>query len=104
MAVDKALELVVRKVEKGERLKPEDLAVLTIAVVRDMSRRIDETNKRIDLLADSLNARITELDERLNRRIAELDERLNRRIDLLDEKLSKRIDETNKRIDGTNKR
>ncbi len=77
-AIDKALEVVVKKVERGERLRPEDLAVLTIAAVRELNRRIDETNRRIDELAQSLNARIDAAVAELNRR----------------------IDETNKRIDG----
>ncbi|MEM4875400.1 MAG: hypothetical protein QW394_08880, partial [Thermofilaceae archaeon] len=87
LALDKSLEIIVRKMEKGERLKAEDLAVLTIAVVRDLSRRIDETNRRID----ETNKRIDALADSLNTRISELDERLNRRIDMLDEKLGGRI-------------
>jgi methyl-accepting chemotaxis protein len=74
VAINKALEVVVKKVERGERLRAEGLAVLTIAAVRELSKRIDETNKRID--------------------------ETNRRIDELADTLNRRIDETNKRIDA----
>lgn len=75
--LDKSLD-VVKKLEKGEKLRTEDLVVLALAMFREQNRRIDETNKRIDSLADSLN----------------------KRIDALADSLNKRIDETNKRIDS----
>ena len=50
----------------------------------DQSRRIDETNKRIDAVRDELVQRIDET---------------NKRIDGVRDELVKRIDETNKRMD-----
>ena len=59
----------------------------------DQSRRIDETNKRIDGVRDELAKRIDGVRDELVKRI-----------DGVRDALVKRIDETNKRIDETNKR
>ncbi|MFN3594102.1 MAG: coiled-coil domain-containing protein [Thiobacillaceae bacterium] len=61
----------------------------------DQSRRIDETNQRIDKVHDDLLARIDKVHDDLLARIDET----NRRIDKVHDDLLARIDETNRRID-----
>ena len=67
--------------EENKEIKNRRLDDVNIHLA-DQSRRINETNKRIDSVREELNARIDSVREELN----------------------KRIDETNKRIDETNKR
>lgn len=64
----------------------------------DQSRRIDETNQRIDKVHDDLLARIDET----NRRIDKVHDDLLTRIDKIHDDLLARIDVTNQRIDATN--
>ena len=61
----------------------------------DQSRRIDETNKRIDGMRDELAKRIDGVRDELVKRIDGVRDALVKRID----ETKKRIDETNKRID-----
>ncbi|OIQ03250.1 MAG: hypothetical protein AUK55_00275 [Syntrophobacteraceae bacterium CG2_30_61_12] len=70
----------------------------------DQSRRIDETNKRIDGMRDELAKRIDGVRDELVKRIDGVRDELVKRIDGVRDALVKRIDETNKRIDETNKR
>ncbi len=80
-------------------------------VLVDQSRRIDDTNKRIDQVRTELTGRIdmvrTDLTERIDMVRTDLTERidmvrteLTERIDQVRTDLALRMDETNKRIDG----
>ncbi|WP_051434687.1 hypothetical protein [Desulfonatronum lacustre] len=80
-------------------------------VLVDQSRRIDDTNKRIDQVRTELTGRIdmvrTDLTERIDMVRTDLTERidmvrteLTERIDQVRTDLTLRMDETNKRIDG----
>ena len=80
-------------------------------VLFDQSRRIDDTNKRIDQVRTELTGRIdmvrTDLTERIDMVRTDLTERidmvrteLTERIDQVRTDLALRMDETNKRIDG----
>ena len=73
-----------------ERLNAIDLHLV------DQSRRIDETNQRIDRVHDDLVGRIDKVHADLLARI----DATNQRIDATNQ----RIDESNKRIDETNQR
>jgi uncharacterized coiled-coil DUF342 family protein len=106
-ALKMAVEHVLSKIREGKKLSTEDVLILYLGTIvgdlkeirTDMARldsRIDETNKRIDDVVKSLSARIDET----NRRIDET----NKRIDELARSLSARIDETNKRIDDLARR
>jgi uncharacterized coiled-coil DUF342 family protein len=106
-ALKMAVEHVLGKIREGKKLSTEDVLILYLGTIvgdlkeirTDMARldsRIDETNKRIDDVVKSLSARIDET----NRRIDET----NKRIDELARSLSARIDETNKRIDDLARR
>ncbi len=68
----------------------------------DQSRRIDETNKRIEAVHTDLLNRIDETNKRIDAFHADLIHRIdetNKRIDTVHTDLLNRIDETNKRID-----
>jgi len=92
VAIDRAVEAVWRKLEKGERLKVEDLVVLMIATVRDTHSELGRLRESFDRTVANIHLRVDRLSERIDAMTAEL----NARID----ETNKRIDETNKRIDG----
>ncbi|MEM0226072.1 MAG: hypothetical protein QXF46_04290, partial [Thermofilaceae archaeon] len=98
VAVDKAVEVVWKKLEKGERLKVEDLVVILIATIKDVYGGLERLREFIDHRVAEIHLRI----DRLNDRIGETEERIletNKRIDTLGAELNARIAETNKRID-----
>ena len=68
----------------------------------DQSRRIDETNRRIDRVHDDLLARIDETNKRIDQvhgdLLARIDE-TNKRVDRVREELFGQISETNRRLD-----
>lgn len=77
----------------------------------DQSRRIDDTNKRIDSLQIELSKRIDDTNKRidsvqggLSSRIEALHIEFNRRIDAAQSDLIDRIDKINTRIDGLSMR
>ncbi len=90
-------ELILPELEtiKGENAEIKTTLVLTNkrlddinAHLIDQSRRIDEVNKRIDVLKDEINGRIDVLRDDVNKRIDEV----NGRIDGLKDDVNKRID------------
>ena len=69
-------------------------------VLVDQSRRIDDTNKRIDQVRTELTGRIDMVRTDLTERIDMVRTELTERIDQVRTDLALRMDETNKRIDG----
>ncbi|SMP37841.1 hypothetical protein SAMN06295888_10124 [Desulfonatronum zhilinae] len=69
-------------------------------VLVDQSRRIDDTNKRIDQVRTELTGRIDMVRTDLTERIDMVRTELTERIDQVRTDLTLRMDETNKRIDG----
>jgi uncharacterized coiled-coil DUF342 family protein len=98
-------ELQMLKLEQGELkatllLTNKRLDDLNLHLA-DQSRRIDETNKRIDAIHADLIGRIDETNKRIDAIHADLIGRIdetNKRIDAIHADLTGRIDETNRSI------
>jgi hypothetical protein len=102
-------ELILPDLDRIREESREIKAILTITNKRlddvnlhlaDQSRRIDETNRRIDAVREELTGRIDET----NKRIDAAREELTSRIDALHADLTGRVDETNRFIIETNRR
>ncbi|MEM3944094.1 MAG: hypothetical protein QXJ59_08400, partial [Thermofilaceae archaeon] len=77
VAVDKAVEAVWRKLEKGERLKVEDLVVLMIATVRDTQSELGKLRESVDRAVANIHLRVDRLSEKIDTVAAELGARIS---------------------------
>ena len=110
-------EVIVPELGKIKDENSKILAVLEVTNKRlddinvhlvDQSRRIDETNQRVDEVRSELSARIDEVRSELSARIDEVRSELSARIDEVRSELTKRIEDIHSdlisRLDGNNAR
>ncbi|MEM4439086.1 MAG: hypothetical protein QW680_10725 [Pyrobaculum sp.] len=70
--LSKSLDAVLKRLEKGERLKPEDYAALILTLARDYGRQITEIHNRITQLTEIFVKQTTEISQLINNLTATL--------------------------------
>jgi len=102
VAVDKAAEAVLRRVEAGKKLSAEDLVVLMIASNREILKQIAQTRDELTRAISQVRSEIAQVREKIveaNKRI----DNLQRAMVEMQASFARRLDETNKRIDDLQK-
>ena len=102
VAVDKAAEAVLRKIEAGKKLSAEDLVVLMIASNREIFKQIAQARDELTRAISQVRGEVAQVREE----VAEVNKRiddLQRAMVEMQANFAKRLDETNKRIDDLQK-